>query len=159
VGSDFFNLSSIGIRSFGDLVFSLFGETNDEASEDGSIHSFNFTYGFNQRLPFSDERAKFVSGHIHTIERGSAGVSIDIFDLEFNFSPCHVIRIVFQISQRDFDDSSFDHFGSDSGTGSLSDTSLSERFRIERSRGFEIEPVFSSHRVDDFLFSSFLAFR
>ena len=58
----------IGIRSFSNLSFFLFGETNNEASKNGTVHSLNFTYRFDERLPFSNERAKFISGHIHTIK-------------------------------------------------------------------------------------------
>jgi len=46
----------------------LLGETNDEASEDGTVNGLDFNDGLDKGLPLSDERAKFVSGHVHTVE-------------------------------------------------------------------------------------------
>lgn len=140
------------------MVLLLLGETNDEAAEDGTVLSLDVTEGFDQGLPLSDERAEFVTGHIHAVEGGSAGVTFNIFDLELNLSPGHVVGVVLEISQGNFDDTALDEFGGDTGTGGLGDTGLAEGFGVEGGGSFEVEPVLSGHGVNDFLLASLLAF-
>jgi len=48
------------------MVF--FGKSNNENTKNSSVLGFDLAEGIDQSLPFSDERAKLVSGHIHAIK-------------------------------------------------------------------------------------------
>ena len=137
----------------------LLGETNDEASEDGTVKGLDFNDGLDKGLPLSDEIAKFVSGHVHTVEGGSGGVTFNVFNLELNLSPGHVVGVVLEVSEGDFDDSSLDELSADTGTLGLGNTSLSERLGIEGGGSLEVEPVLSAHAVNNFFLGALLAFR
>lgn len=84
-------------------------------------------------------------------------MTFDIFDLEFNLSPGHIVGIVLEISQRDFDDTSFDEFSGNSGTSGFGNAGFTEGFRVKRCGSLEIEPVLSAHGVDNFLLISLLS--
>ena len=62
-------------------------ESNAENSEDVAVLGLNFSVGFDNVLPFSNELAEFVSGDIHTVEVGHAVSALDIFNAELHFSP------------------------------------------------------------------------
>jgi hypothetical protein len=156
MGSDFLDLLTVGIGSLADLGILFLSETDHEAAEDSSVEGLNVNKGFDEGLPLADEGAKLVTGHVHAVERSSAGRTFNIFNLEFDLSPGHIVRVVLKISQGDFDDTSLDEFSGDTGTGGLGDTGLTERLGIERGRSLEIEPVLSGHGVNNFFLASFL---
>jgi len=86
-------------------------------------------------------------------------VTFNVFNLELNLSPGHVVGVVLEVSEGDFDDSSLDELSADTGTLGLGNTSLSERFGIEGGGSLEVEPVLSAHAVNNFFLGALLAFR
>lgn len=156
MGSDFLHLLTVGVGSLADLRRLFLGETDHEAAEHGTVEGLHVDEGFDQGLPLADEGAELVTSHVHAVEGGSAGSTLDVFDLELDLSPGHVVGVVLEVGQGHFDDTSLDEFGGDTGTGGLGDTGLAERFGVEGGGGLEIEPVLSGHRVDNFFLSSFL---
>ena len=78
---------SLGVTGLADLVSILFGEPDHEYSHDGSVQGLHLTDSFDQGLPLADEVAQFVTGHVQTIERGTAETAFNVFHLKFHFSP------------------------------------------------------------------------
>jgi len=61
-------------------------------------------------MPLADELAKFVSGHVQSIERGPAEPTFNILHLQLHFPPEHVVSLGLQVSQGGLNYSAFDHF-------------------------------------------------
>src|SRR5271163_861134 len=55
------DLGSLCIRCLLDLVWSTFSKCNDKNSKEISVGCFDIGMGFNQSLPFANERTKFVT--------------------------------------------------------------------------------------------------
>jgi len=89
--SDQLDLLVLGITGLSGLVLLSAGESSNENSQNITIIGLGFAVSVNQSLPFSDELAESVSGHIHSVEVGHAGSSLDIFDGELDLSPINVI--------------------------------------------------------------------
>jgi len=89
--SDDLDLLVLSITGLSGLVLLSAGESSDENSQNITIISLGFAVSVDQSLPLSDELAKSVSSHIHSVEVGHAGSSLDIFDRELDLSPIKVI--------------------------------------------------------------------
>ena len=83
-GLDLLVLSVTGLSGLSGLLTS---ESDDEDSEDITILGLNFDVGINEGLPLSDELAELISGHIHSVEVGKAGLTLDVFNAELDLSP------------------------------------------------------------------------
>jgi len=70
----------LGIAGFSDLFGASFGEADGENSKNISAVGFNVMNGLNGGLPFSNHRAKLVSGNIHSVECGFGGLSFDFIN-------------------------------------------------------------------------------
>ena len=66
--SDHFHSLSLGVTGLADLVRVLLREPDHEHSHHESVQSLHFAHSFDQRLPFADEVAEFVTGHVHSVE-------------------------------------------------------------------------------------------
>ncbi len=66
--SDDFDGLSLGVTGLADLVGVFLGESDDEYSHDESVQGLNLADSFDQGLPLADEVAKFVTGHVHSVE-------------------------------------------------------------------------------------------
>jgi hypothetical protein len=58
-------------------------------------------------VPLLHKLAKLVAGDVHAIEVGIAIVALHFFNLNLYFSPVLVVALVLEVSQRYFEDSSF----------------------------------------------------
>jgi len=93
-GLDLLMLSVTGLSGLSGLSTS---ESNDEDSENIAVLGLYFTVSINESLPLSDELAKLVSGHVHSMEVGKAGLTLDVFNAELDLSPS--ILVLVQISE------------------------------------------------------------
>jgi len=66
------NLLMLGITGLSELAGLSSSESSDENSKDVAIIGFNFAVNVNEGLPFSNELAKLISGHIHSMEVSQA---------------------------------------------------------------------------------------
>lgn len=64
------NLSTLCVCSLFDLIWSAFGESNDEDTQEVSIAGLDVGVGFDESLPFTYEGFKFVAGERHAREIG-----------------------------------------------------------------------------------------
>lgn len=124
--SDCLDLTLIGITSLSEL-FSLFlSESIHKYSHHKTILSLNIYKDINQCVPFSNELTYLVSSHIQSMETGSTELAFNIFNLQFDFSPEHVITLCLEITQSGFNHSAFNDFSTDSGSNGLSHTCLAK---------------------------------
>ena len=123
--SDHLDLLVLSITGLSGLVLLSAGESSNENSQNITILGLGFAVSVDQSLPFSDELAESVSGHVHSVEVGHAGSSLDVFDGELDLSPINInyhlytlfspaVLVVAQFSIRGFDDSSLQVVGGDS---------------------------------------------
>jgi len=152
--SDDLDLLVLGITGLSGLVLLSAGESSNENSQNITILGLSFAVSVDQSLPFSDELAESVSGHIHSVEVGHAGSSLDIFDGELDLSPA--VLVVTQFSIRGFDNSSLQVVGGDSCAGGSGDAGLSDISLGERGRGLNIVPFLSKEGILNLLLGSLL---
>jgi len=96
-------LGVLGVAGGSHLLGSSLGEANAEQSEQIAINGLGLHEGFDEGVPFLDEGAQLVLGHVHSVEVGEAVVSLDFFNLDLNLSPGLSSAISVQISQRYFE--------------------------------------------------------
>lgn len=101
------NLGRFSISSLLQLVRATFSEGNSEKTEQVTIGSFNIDVSFDERLPFSDQRAQFVRGEVHAVKVGQTVASLNFLDLEFDFTE-GVFLVVVQVSQGEFQNTIFE---------------------------------------------------
>jgi len=152
--SDDLDLLVLGITGLSGLVLLSAGESSNENSQNITILGLSFAVSVDQSLPFSDELAESVSGHVHSVEVGHAGSSLDIFDGELDLSPA--VLVVTQFSIRGFDNSSLQVVGGDSCAGGSGDAGLSDNSVSEGSRGLDVVPFLSKERVLDLFLGTLL---
>lgn len=152
--SDHLDLLVLSITGLSGLVLLSAGESSNENSQNITILGLGFAVSVDQSLPFSDELAESVSGHIHSVEVGHAGSSLDIFDGELDLSPA--VLVVAQFSIRGFDDSSLQVVGGDSCAGGSGDAGLANVSLGERGGGLNIVPFLSKERVLNLLLGTLL---
>jgi len=152
--SDELDLLMLSITGLSGLVLLSAGESSDEDSQNITILGLGFAVSVDQSLPFSDELAESVSGHIHSVEVGHAGSSLDIFDRELDLSPA--VSVVTQFSIRGFDDSSLQVIGGDSCAGSSGDAGLSNVSLGEWGGGLNIVPFLSKEGILNLLLGTLL---
>src|SRR6185437_6965851 len=75
--------------------------------------SFGLNKCFDEGVPLLDEGTELVFSDSHTVEVGVAIVALDFFNLYLHFSPGLIIAISIQISQRYFEDTSFQTISGD----------------------------------------------
>jgi hypothetical protein len=108
------NLTRLGIASrLGLLVSLLLGEPNAEETKVVSISCADINKGFNERLPLSDQGAKFITGHVHSVEVGEDIKSVNIFTDELDLAVSLAFITTVEISEGDFENTSFQTLRSD----------------------------------------------
>jgi len=152
--SDELDLLVLSITGLSGLVLLSAGESSNEDSQNITIIGLGFAVSVDQGLPLSDELAESVSGHVHSVEVGHAGSSLDVFDGELDLSPA--VLVVAQFSIGGFDNSSLQVVGGDSCAGSSGDAGLANVSLGEWGRGLNIVPFLSKERVLNLLLGTLL---
>jgi hypothetical protein len=151
--SDLSDLTHLGVRSLSNLAFLLSGESNAEHSEFITIGGSDGSVAFNESLPLVDERAKLVSGHIHTVEVGEALISSHIFHNKLDLSVA-LLLVSVKVGKVDIEDSALKLLRSHSGAESSVDQGSTAHSVREKCRSLDVVPVLSGEGVDNFLLAA-----
>ena len=99
-------MGCFGVAGGFDLFVCLLCEGNAEHSKDISISSFSLDKSLNERLPFLNHRACFISGDIHSVEVREAVISLDFINLELELSKVLIFRFFVAIGKANVEDTS-----------------------------------------------------
>jgi len=98
-------------------------------------------------VPLLDEGAQFVSGDVHSVEVCVAVVSFHLLNLHLHLSPCLIVALVLQITQRYFKYSASETVCCDLLTGCLVARSEGGYSDIKDGGHVNIVPFFSCECV------------
>ena len=104
--SDKLLVGCFGVAGGFNLFVCLLCEGNAEHSKDVTIVRFSLDKSLNQRLPFLDHRASFVSGDIHSVEVREAVISLDFINLELELSKVLIFRFFVAVGKTNIEDTS-----------------------------------------------------
>jgi hypothetical protein len=94
----------LGIACGFDLLSGFLGKGKGEKSETVTIGGFGLNESLDERMPFFNHGACFVSWDIHTVEVSIAILTFNFIDLEFELSPGLGLSLVVAVSQGDAHD-------------------------------------------------------
>mgnify|MGYP003612314394 CR=1 FL=1 len=105
--ADELDLASSGIRGGSELSDHSRSEADHEQAEEVIVLGLDVDVGLDGGLPLADQRAQLVSGHVHSVEIGEAGGSLDILDNQSDLPVCLLRALVVQleVSQAGLEDS------------------------------------------------------
>lgn len=155
LGTNLLGLSRLGITRLLKLIILLLGESNAEHADDVSVGGTAVDIGLNDGLLLLDQGAELVAGHVHAVEVEKAVESLNIFDAELDLAVAHGFVVV-QISEGEFNDTSFEVFGCDFGTLGFGDDGFTAVLLGEDGGSNELVPFFLEEGVDGLLLSSLL---
>lgn len=78
---------ALGVAGGLHLLLGSLGESDGEQSQDEAVGGLGLDGSLDQRVPFLDHRAGFISGDVHTIEVGVAIETFNLINLELQLSP------------------------------------------------------------------------
>merc|ERR550539_697596 len=149
------HLCALGIACLLDLVGPLLGKSNTEKTEKEAISGPYINIGFNECLPLLDHGAKFVSGEVHAMEVGQNVAALDLLSNELELAECNFICL--KISQRHFEDTSFQSIGSDFCSLGSCDKSFADLTDVEHGWGLDIVPIFFGEWVNNLFLGALFA--
>jgi hypothetical protein len=141
LSADGSGLGGLGVASSLDLVVLRACERNAEESDDVSVSCSAINIGLNDGLLFADQRAKLVSGHVHTVEVQQTVVSLNILDTKSDLAVGQGFVLV-EVGERNFDNTSLKVVGGDLGTLCLGNEGLSTVLDGEDGRSDQFVPFF-----------------
>lgn len=100
--ADSADLRRLGVSGLLDLRIAATSLGDAEEANKVSVGGFHINERLNEGVPLADDRAKLISGKIHTMEVGQAVASLDIFNTELDLAERKRF-IVVQVSQVHFD--------------------------------------------------------
>jgi len=108
-----FGLGSLGVASCLDLALVAAGEGDGEHTYEVAVEGLGLHEGLNQGVPLLNEGAELVAGNIHAVEVGVAVKALDFLDLELDLSPCELVSVVVQLTERNGEDTTAEGIGGD----------------------------------------------
>jgi hypothetical protein len=108
-----FGLGSLGVASSLDLALVAAGESDGEHTDEVAVEGLGLNEGLNQGVPLLNEGAKLVTGDVHAVEVGVAVKALDFLDLELDLSPCELVSVVVQLTERNGEDTTAEGVGRD----------------------------------------------
>ena len=158
LGTDRSALCGFGIASGRDLV--VLGSREGDAKEtDGvSIGSTAIDVGLNDSLLFANQRAKLVTGHVHTVEIHETVVPLNVLDTETDFAVGESF-ILLEIGERNFDDTSLQVIRGNLLSLGLGNQRLTAILLGKDRWGDQFVPFFLEKRIDGLFTGSLLGFR
>jgi hypothetical protein len=154
--SDGTTLCGLGVASALDLVLLSFCEGNAKDADDVTIGSTAVNVTLNDGLLLTDQTAKLIAGHVHSVEVEEAVVSLNILNAELNFAIGKSLILV-QVSKRHLEHTTLEAIGSILGTHGLSDESLSGILHGKDGRSDKVVPFLLKKRVKGLLTGTLLA--
>ena len=101
------DLGSAGICRLLDLIRPALRKRNGEQSKQIIIRRLYRDIGFDEGLPFADQRAQLIGGEVETVEIGEAVLALDFVDAEFDFAE-GVVFVFLEVGEGNFEYSSFE---------------------------------------------------
>jgi len=145
----------LSIRCLAELVGSSLGESNREKTQIVAIGRFNVDMGFDECLPFADQRTEFVVGEVHAVKVGEAFGTLHIFHLQFDLA-VRLVLIILESIEVQFADSSLPSLGSDLSSNSLGDSGLVNLSLGKVDGSLDVVPLLLNKVIDDLLLGSLL---
>jgi hypothetical protein len=158
LGADRPALGGLGVASGRDLVVLGPREGDAEQTDGVSVRGAAVYVGLNDGLLLSDQRAKLVTGHVHTVEVHQAVVSLNVLNTESDLAVGKGF-VLLEIGEGDLDDTSLKEVGSDLGSLGLGDQGLSAVLDGKDRGGDKLVPFFLEKGVDGLFAGSLLGLR
>lgn len=105
--ANFSDLTGLGIRCLSDLGRTTLCEADCEQTEEVAVGRLYVDVGFDEGLPFTDERAKFVGCEVHAMEICEAVLSLYFVDPELYFAE-GLLLVLVEVREREFDDTALE---------------------------------------------------
>ena len=84
-----------------DLARSFLGESDAERADDVSIGSLGLDESLNETVPLLDHGASLVAGDVHTVEVSVAVETLDLINLELEYTPRVGLSTLVTVTKRD----------------------------------------------------------
>lgn len=94
-------MGSLSITGSFDLARSFLGESDAERADDVSVGGLSLDKSLNETVPLLDHRASLVTGDIHTVEVSVAVETLDLIDLELEYTPGVGFSTLVAVTKRD----------------------------------------------------------
>ena len=107
------------------MVRSSLGESNAEKAEKVVIGGLDDNVGFDQGLPFADERAQLVGCEVESVEVGQAVLALDLINPQLDLAE-RVVLILLEIGERNLEDTALEGVVGVLETGGAVDKSLAD---------------------------------
>jgi hypothetical protein len=152
------SLRGLGVARALDLILLRFCESNAKQAHHVSVGGTAINISFDNGLLLTDQTAKLITGHVHSVEVEEAVVSLNIFDTELNFAVSKCLILV-QVGKRHLNNTSLEVFGGNLGTLGLGDEGLSSIFDSKNGRGNQVVPFLLEEGVNCLLTATLLTLR
>jgi len=137
------------------LIRMSFRESDTKQPQNVSVGRFRVHVSFDQRLPFLDQRAQFISREIHSVKIRKTIFSLDVLANQTKFT--EIVLVIIQIAQRRLENSTLQTFRRDSCALRSINDRLTDVAIGEHRRSFYGVPFFARKRIDGLLFATFFA--
>jgi hypothetical protein len=94
-------VGGLSITGSFDLTRSFLGESNAERADNVSVSGLGLNKSLNETVPLLDHRASLVTGDIHTVEVSVAVETLDLIDLELEYTPRVGFSTLVTVAKRD----------------------------------------------------------
>ena len=84
-----------------DLARSFLGESDAERADDVSVGGLGLDESLNETMPLLDHGASLVAGDVHTVEVSVAVETLDLIDLELEYTPRVGFSTLIAVTKRD----------------------------------------------------------
>ena len=156
LSSDSLDLRSSSVAvALGGVGLTL-GEGDAEQTEGVSIGSLNLGLGLNESLPLTDQRAKLITSHVHTVEVSKTVTSLSVENLELDLSEA-LVGILVEVTKVSLADTTEKLFRSDLGTSSLGHKSLASVPGSEHGGCLHVIPLLLQEDVTHLLLQTLLS--
>ena len=156
LGTDRSRLCGLDIACVLNLVVLWAGESDAEQADNVPVGRSAINKCLNNRLLLSDQTAKLITSHVHTVKVGKAVVTLNILHTKLNLSVSDSFRLV-QISETDFNNASLQTIRGDLCTLGFGDESASAILDCKDGRSDQLVPFFLQERVYRLFAASLLA--
>ena len=94
-------MGGLSIAGSLDLARSFLGESDAERANDVSVGSLGLDESLNETVPFLDHGASLVAGDVHTVEVSVAVETLDLINLELEYTPRVGLSTLVTVTKRD----------------------------------------------------------
>lgn len=153
--SDSANLGGFGVTCVLDLSVLRSSEGDAKHTNNVSIRCTTVHIGLNNGLLLSDQTAKLITSHVHSVEVEEAIEALNVLDTKLDFAE-GVRFILIQISQRKFHDASLQALRRNLCSLRLGDEGLADILGGEDGGSNKVVPFLLEERINSLLAASLL---